>query len=111
MLDFRLNVSANLDIKRIQYPIYFEKRNICVHCGQENTLLFVDKFGNETRKDIHPFDHIKCKHCNSIYSILWQNDPDNNNKMYPTAVDPGIKQEFLNIMNHKNIKHKGEKSF
>lgn len=104
-----LNIGFNLDIdiKQTKYPIYFEKNNICVHCGSEGQLTFVDKFGNETKREIHPFDHIKCKSCGRHFSILWQTD-SNTGRMYPCAVDPSFKQEFINIINNKNIKQKGD---
>lgn len=101
MLDFNINV--DLQISQKEYPICFEKRNICVHCGKEGTLKFVDKFGNETRKEIHPLDHIKCNACGRHYSILWKKD-QNSGRMYPTAVDPSIKQEFVNMFINKTVK-------
>ena len=67
MLNIGLNIK--LDIDKVQYPVYFEKHNICIHCGAEGQLIFVDKFGRETKNEIHPFDHIKCKSCNRLYSI------------------------------------------
>jgi hypothetical protein len=105
-----IGVNINVDLKETQYPIYFEKRNICVHCGAEGTLTFVDKFGKETNKEIYPFDHIKCKKCNATYSILWQRDESNNNRMYPTAVDHSINKEFLNTIKYPFIKDKLVKS-
>lgn len=105
-----LNIGINLkvDVNQVQYPVYFEKKNICTHCGAEGELVFVDKFGKETKKEIHPFDHIKCRKCGRPYSILWQRDEDNN-KMFPTAVDPSLKQEFINLLSTKILKSNGEK--
>lgn len=96
MLNLKFSIKAEL--QSIRYPIQFNGRNICVHCGAEGSLTFVDAFGKETNKEIHAFDHLKCKNCGRNYSILWQTDPVNN-KMFPTAVAPSIKQEFLNIVN------------
>lgn len=103
-----INVTTNIDISTVQYPIYFEKRNECVHCGAKGQLIFVDKFGKETNKEIYPFDHIKCKACGRRFSILWNRD-DSNGKMIPCAVDPSFKQEFLNIFNRKYIRKEGIK--
>ena len=103
-----IGVNVNIDITQKQYPIYFDKKNICVHCGAEGRLTFVDKFGNETKKEIHPFDHIKCKACGRRYSIYWQVDPSNG-RMYPCAVDPSFKQEFVNLVNGMKIKTIGDK--
>lgn len=108
MLNFRINVDTNISIRKTEYPIYFEKRNICIHCGAEGTLTFVDKFGRETNKEIYPFDHIKCKKCGRTYSILWQKD-STNNKMFPCAVERDIKREFLNLINQREIKKDGVK--
>lgn len=106
MLNIGVNVS--FDVQEYHYPIHFEKRNECVHCGAIGQLTFVDIFGNETNKEIHPFDHIKCKACGTKYSILWNRDPKTN-KMFPSAVDQSFKQEVLNFVNKKAIKENGEK--
>lgn len=108
MLNFRFNVNANIEVNQVQYPLYFEKRNICVHCGAEGQIIFVDKFGNETRKDIYPLDHMKCKACGRTYSIMWKKDLEKE-KMYPVPVETSIKQEFLNMTNYFKIKSKGVK--
>ena len=105
-----INVKVDIDVSKKQYPVYFEKRNVCVHCGAEGSLTFVDKFGRETKREIYPFDHIKCKACGREYSIMWQYDSDNPDVMYPTAVDPSIKQEFFNLLGANTIRRKGEKS-
>ena len=107
MLD--LGVDVAITVKKVRYPIHFEKKNICVHCASQGSLVFVDKFGNESKKEINAFDHIKCKSCGRIYSILWQHDEDDKNKMYPCAVDPSIKRQFINLVNSSSIKKKGIK--
>lgn len=107
MLD--LGVDVDIDVKKVRYPIHFEKKNICVHCAAQGSLVFVDKFGNESKKEINAFDHIKCKTCGRIYSILWQRDEDNDGKMFPSAVDPSIKRQFINLVNSSSIKKKGVK--
>lgn len=93
-----IGVKVNVDIKDVKYPVYFEGKNICAHCGAEGSLVLVDKFGNETRREIHPFDHIKCRACGRVFSIKWVKDPTNN-KLIPCAVSPCIKQEFVNFIN------------
>lgn len=103
-----INMRVNVDLKTTHYPIIFEGRNVCVHCGSEGSLRFVDKFGNETNKDIHPFDHLKCSHCGRSFSILWQTD-EKSGKMFPSATEHGIGREFLNLFSQKAIKEKGEK--
>lgn len=106
-----LNIGVNIsfDVSEYHYPIHFEKRNECVHCGAVGQLTFVDIFGNETNKEIHPFDHIKCKACGTKYSILWNRD-ETTNKMIPCAVDQSFKQEVINLANRKKIKENGEKT-
>lgn len=110
MLNFRIDANLDLSVNKTEYPLYFEKRNVCIHCGAEGSLIFVDKFGHETNKEIYPFDHIKCKNCGKAYSILWQKD-DSTGKMFPSAVERDIKREFLNLVNTREIKNKGEKKF
>lgn len=107
MLNLGLNV--NIDVKKVKMPIYFEHKNQCVHCGAENSLIFIDKFGRESRAEINAFDHIKCRKCGRIYSILWQKDGDNG-KMFPSAVNPSIGRDFTNIVNN-TIKYVGKKEF
>lgn len=101
MLDFNLKV--DVDVSKTQFPIYFERKNICVHCGCEGSLKFVDKYGRETDKEIHALDHIRCVKCGTRYSILWNRD-EKTGRMYPSAVDPSIKQEFVNLFLTKQIK-------
>ena len=100
-----IGVNLNIDIKRSKMPIAFNS-NICVHCGAENELTFVDKFGKETRSEVYPFDHIKCKKCGSQYSILWTRD-DNTGRMRPSACDPSLKREFFNLVTYPVVKFIG----
>ena len=95
-----LGMNIQFDVDKIQYPIKFSKGNVCIHCGAENTLKCVDSFGRETKKgnEIYPFEHIKCINCDRIYSIEWREDPENPGQMRPVAVDPSLKQQFLNSL-------------
>ena len=77
-------------------PIYFDKKNICTHCGAEGTLIFIDRYGRQTKTDVHAFDHIKCSNCGEVYSIIW-NREGTSEKMYPSAIDLSIKRDFVNI--------------
>jgi hypothetical protein len=94
MLGGLINIQASVD--RVHTPFYFEHKNICVRCGAEGEMVFIDKFGRETTKDIYPFENIKCKKCGGLYSIKW--DKGEDGKMYPSAVDPSMKQEFVNAI-------------
>lgn len=105
-----LRAKVNVDITNVEYPIYFERQNKCVACGAEEQLTFVNVFGRETDKDIHAFDHIKCKSCGAIYSIKWDRDKESG-KLYPSAIDPSIKREFINLVSKKTINEKGEKEW
>lgn len=110
MLNLGLDVQVDVNLKRVEYPVMFERKNICIHCGAEKTLIFVDALNRETNKEIHPFDHIMCRACGTNYSILWQRD-DETGKMFPTATDDSFKREFINLVNHNKIKNKGVKEF
>ena len=94
-----------VDMKEYKYPIYFERKNICVSCGTEGELIFVNIFGKETSHDVHPFEYIKCKRCGALYSIKWDKSKEDN-KLYPSAVDKSVLRDFLN-----NFKSEKEKSF
>ena len=89
-------ININISADRVHTPFYFEHKNICVRCGAEGQMVFIDKFGRETTKDIYPFENIKCKACGGLYSIKW--DKGEDGKMYPSAVDPCLKQEFVNAV-------------
>ena len=102
-----LGVSIDLNVKKVEIPFYFEKKNECVSCGGKNTLVFVDKFGRESKHEIRAFDHIYCKNCGRVYSILWKQDP-NSKKMYPSAIDPSISRDFMNMVN-SDIRNNGIK--
>ena len=104
-----LNTNLSVDIKHVTFPIYFRHKNTCLHCGENGTLVFVDKFGNESTKEISAFEHIRCTKCGRIYSIKWEPD-ENNDKVYrPSAVEFNIKQDFMNLVN-PSVYHRGEKS-
>ena len=110
MLNLELSAKLNLtaEVKKTTYPITFDRKNVCVHCGAEGSLIFVDKFGRETNKEIHPFDHMKCRNCGRNYSILWKRDEETG-KVYPSAVGMELKQEFLNLLQYKEFKENGVK--
>ena len=106
-----LGIDVDIDIKKLSMPFYFEHKNECVHCGAKDQLVFVDVLGRETTKEINAFDHIKCKACGKKYSIMWT--PDTNkeeNKLYPSAVDPSIKTDFMNMVSSSRLKQQGEKN-
>lgn len=105
-----LNLGYTLEVKKLQMPIYFKKRNECVHCGTVGSLVFIDKFGNESRHEVKAFDHIKCKRCGRLYSILWESI-DGSAKMYPSAVEPSISRDFMNVVNHSRISKNGSNDF
>ena len=102
-------IDVNVDVNRITQPIYFERKNECVHCGGKNTLVFIDKFGRETKEEIRAFDHIKCKECGKVYGIKWDKD-DKSDKMYPSAVDLNPLEDFKNMIKF-DLKDNGVKEF
>ena len=95
--------TITVDIKKIKYPIYFEHRNICSHCGTEGSLVFVDRFGNTYTKELSVFEHIKCKNCGRIYSIRW--DRNSNGDMKPSATDFSINTQFNNFLERKELEN------
>ena len=93
----------NIDIKEYHYPIYFERRNICVSCGAEGELAFINIFGKEATSETRPpFERIRCKRCGAEYSIRW--DKSEDGMLHPTAVDRTITKDFLNTFKNKKIK-------
>lgn len=98
------SIELNVDVKEIQYPIYFERKNICVSCAAEGSLKFVNIFGKEASHEVHPFESLKCSRCGAIYSIKWTKGEDD--KIYPTAVDRSIVRDFLNNFKNKDKKIK-----
>ena len=97
-------VELNIDFEEVHYPIYFERKNICVSCAAEGTLKFINIFGKESSHEVHPFEYLKCSRCGAIYSIKWIKGEDG--KLYPSAVDKNITRDFLNNFKNKNNKEK-----
>lgn len=91
----------DINIKEYHYPIYFEKKNICVSCGAEGDLIFVNIFGKEASHEVHPFEHLKCRRCGATYSIKWDRSEEDD-KLYPSAVDKNIAKDFLNCFKKKD---------
>lgn len=108
MLGINVNINADIRVGNYHYPIKFNNQNICVHCGSENEMRFVDKFGKDSSHlDLYPVQHIRCTHCGRNYGIQW--DPQDNGSMLPTAVEPSISNMFKNLIAEKAIKAIGEK--
>ena len=97
-------VDLNIDLKEVHYPFYFERKNICVSCGAEKSLIFVNIFGKEASHEVHPFEYLKCSRCGAVYSIKWSKGQDE--KLYPSAVDKSITRDFLNNFKKKDKKEK-----
>lgn len=98
-----LGINTNIECKDVKYPIYFDRLNICLHCGTTGSLVMMDKFDKEAREEIYPFDYIRCKKCGREFSIKWEKDKDTG-KMYPCAVDPSISKQFTSFINQTDIK-------
>lgn len=107
-----LKLDVDVKLSNLEYPIYFDKQNKCVACGDTGSLAFVNIFGKECdlEQEIHAFDHIKCKTCGAIYSMKWEKDPESG-KLLPSAIDPSIKNEFVNLIMKNKIKDSGEKKW
>ena len=97
-------VDLNVELEEIHYPFYFERKNICVSCGAEGSLKFVNIFGKEAAHEVHPFESLKCSRCGAVYSIKWTKGE--NDKLYPSAVDKSITRDFLNNFKKKDKKEK-----
>jgi ribosomal protein L37E len=110
MLDLNKMFNVSLEIKHAEFPLYFKHRNVCIHCGAEESLVFIDKFGKESTKEIAPFDHIRCKRCGRIYSMKWEPDEKDHSIYRPSAVEFDIKRDLKNMMN-ANVRHRGDKAF
>lgn len=102
-VDFNGN-GLDINYREIHYPIYFNKKNICVSCGAEKALKFINIFGKEASHEVHPFESLKCSKCGAVYSIKWERGEDD--KLYPSAVDKSIIRDFLNNFKNKDIKIK-----
>lgn len=84
--------------RKNKFPIYFEHKNICVHCGAENCLVFLDRFNNEFTKELEVFERMKCKKCNTEYYIRWDRNKDGD--MKPSAIGYNIPREYNNFINN-----------
>lgn len=85
----------SINIKEYHYPVYFKNKNICVSCGAEGELAFVNIFGKEVKHEIHPFEFLQCKRCGAKYSIKWDKSNEDQ-KLYPSAVDKSFIKDFVN---------------
>jgi ribosomal protein L37E len=113
MLNFgnlSLDVNLDVDIKHARFPVYFKHKNTCIHCGADGQLVFVDKFGRETTKELTAFEHIKCRACGRIYSMRWEPDENDASVYRPSAVEFNVKKDLENLID-PNIRHRGDRSF
>lgn len=91
-------------MNNIIYPIRFRK-NICIHCGKEGTLLFKDKFDNTTRNPIYTVNNLICSNCNTVYFIKWEK-LETDEKMVPTCCSNLSIQEFENEIIEYSLSNK-----
>ena len=94
-----------VESKEYHYPFYFERKNMCVSCGAEGDLHFVNIFGKDASHEVHPFEYLKCKRCGAVYSIRWDKNQEDQ-KLYPSAVDKRIIDDFLNCFKKSSDKVK-----
>lgn len=105
MIDLGVNLNVDIDLKEVHFPIYFERKNICVSCGETGTLKFINIFGRESSHEVHTIEHIKCSKCGATYSIKWSKDEETG-KLYPSAVDKSMYTDFVNSFKNKGLKEK-----
>ena len=103
-----INVDISFNKKKERFPVHLIGENLCLHCGAKNTLKKMDIFGNESKQEIYPLDHIVCSRCGYEYSIKWTEDPQGSGKLIPVPVSRSIKQEAVNTMHYLNIRNNGE---
>lgn len=101
-----IDINLSLDVKKITSPIYFQHRNECTRCGAKGKLVFVDRFGRECTKEINALEHMKCRNCGKVFSILWE-PKEGTDKMMPSAVDTSVSIDFLNLVNYGKLKKNG----
>ena len=85
----------------MSYPVWFDNKNICVHCGAENSLFFLDKFGKKTKNSIYPLVGYKCSKCDAEYKIYWQKG--DNGKYYPSPIDPDIIDNYVDMVKEGDV--------
>lgn len=102
-----IDMNIKVDVKRVTSPIYFRHKNECVRCGAKGTLIFIDRFGRECSREVNALEHIKCKNCGKLYSILWE-PKDDTNKLMPSAIDTSVSIDFLNLVKFNKLKELGE---
>lgn len=102
-----INVNLSVDVKKVTSPIYFQHKNECVRCGAKGKLVFIDRFGRECTREINALEHIKCKNCGKLFSIIWE-PKEGTDKMMPSAIDTSIATDFMNLLNYNKIKNNAE---
>lgn len=103
-----INMNVDIDVKKVVSPIYFQHRNECTRCGAKGQLVFVDKYGNECNREVHALEHIRCRKCGKVFSILWERK-EGTGKMMPSAIDTNIAIDFNNLLNYCNLSRNGDK--
>lgn len=98
-----LNMNVDIDVKHAIFPVYFKNKNICIHCGSNKSLIFVNAFGKKVHNNsVDTFSHLKCTNCGRTYSILWE--PDDEGTMKPSAVEYNVGKEFMNFIKPNKYK-------
>lgn len=99
-----INFNVDINVKKVSSPFYFQHKNECTRCGAKGQLIFVDRFGRECSREVNALEHIKCRACGKVYSILWEPKENDSDKLYPSAVDTSVAIDFKNLVSHSSIK-------
>ena len=102
-----IDLTLSVDVKKVTSPIYFQHKYECTRCGAKGQLIFIDRFGRECSREINALEHIKCRSCGKLFSILWE-PKEGTDKMMPSAIDTSVSTDFMNLINYGKIKNNGE---
>ena len=83
-------------MKDYDYPIFFSN-GTCVHCGEEKSVITINKFGIPSKNDsMYPISHMKCTKCGRVYYIRW--DSDNKDFDIPVAISKNYIDLFAKLI-------------
>ena len=88
-----------------EYPIYFLD-NTCVHCGGEQTIEAINKFGfKEKTTNMYPISRMVCRKCRQEYFIKWKSSKRDQNLDVPIPSSRNNIDRFINIVSESNRKY------
>ena len=82
---------------------FISNKNICMHCGKEDVLKYIDLHNEEHSQMIYSTKSVRCTNCGTEYFIHWS---DVDGEMKPYYSDKYIIDDFSKNIRDYSLSHR-----